>query len=242
MIALRQSEWHVLTLRLSILSVIKFRVILLEGVGNKGTIIHGKVARVFKQGNKLIQTGRIKIWSRTKKLCPSIKARRTFLICSYESASRKKLVLSSSSVVLTWNAQALKQIRKWLRYERRMKLTEQAYTLKWWRWCGRYSFVILIYLPGEANAAFTKWKLLTTSFFIATVSKRLKLEKEILFKSAYGSLLDMLTLGSEKRSDIVHNSYSSLISFGSVSAELSLLFSNYESHTKWVNHAERITR
>nr|XP_058951569.1 secreted frizzled-related protein 3-like [Pocillopora verrucosa] len=104
--------------------VIKFRVILLEGVGNKGTIIHGKVARVFKQGNKLIHTGRIKIWSSTKKLCPSIKARRTFLICSYESASRKKLVLSSSSVVLTWNAQALKQIRKWLRYERRMKLTE----------------------------------------------------------------------------------------------------------------------
>ncbi|PFX21568.1 Secreted frizzled-related protein 3 [Stylophora pistillata] len=104
--------------------VIKFRVILLERLGNEETIIHGKVARVFKRGGKSIHNGRIKIWSNTKKLCPSIKARRTFLICSHESASREKLLLSSSSVVVTWNAQTLKQIRKWRRYERRMKLKE----------------------------------------------------------------------------------------------------------------------
>ena len=99
-------------------SVIKFKVILIERRQNKGSIIHGKVGRVIKQNNVTIHKGRVKIWSNTESTCPSLRTGNIFLIGGYENALRRKLLLTSKSLIESWNEGTMRKIRKWQKGER----------------------------------------------------------------------------------------------------------------------------
>lgn len=99
-------------------SVIKFKVILIERRQNKGSIIHGKVGRVIKQNNVTIHKGRVKIWSNTESTCPSLRTGNIFLIGGYENALRRKLLLTSKSLIESWNEGTMRKVRKWQKGER----------------------------------------------------------------------------------------------------------------------------
>ena len=99
-------------------SVIKFKVILIERRQNKGSIIHGKVGRVIKQNNVTIHKGRVKIWSNTESTCPSLRTGNIFLIGGFENALRRKLLLTSKSLIESWNEGTMRKIRKWQKGER----------------------------------------------------------------------------------------------------------------------------
>lgn len=101
------------------ISVIKLKVILIERLENRGTIIHGRVGRIFKQNNVTIQKGRVKIWSNSNSTCPSLGTGKVFVIGGYESASGRKLLLSSTSLIEAWSDKTLKKIRRWHRLERK---------------------------------------------------------------------------------------------------------------------------
>ena len=111
---------HLMVHFCSNLPAIKFKVILIERRGNHETIIHGKAARVFKHGNVPIQKGRVEIWSNTNSTCPSLRAGQVFLISGHESKSRKKLLLSSTSLIEAWSGEALRKIRRWQRIEKKL--------------------------------------------------------------------------------------------------------------------------
>lgn len=103
---------------------IKFKAILIEKRMNQETIIHGKAARVYKQGNVPIQRGRVEIWSTTNSTCPSLRAGRAFLISGHEDTLRKILLLSSNSLIEAWSGETMRKMRKWLRIESKLAMQE----------------------------------------------------------------------------------------------------------------------
>lgn len=105
--------------------VIKFKVVLIERVENKGTIVRGRVGRVFKQNNVTIHKGqRLTIRSNTNSTCPSLGTGKVFLIGGYENASRAELLLSSTSLIEAWNEKILRKIRRWQRMEKKGRKKE----------------------------------------------------------------------------------------------------------------------
>lgn len=100
----------------------KFKVILIEKRENQETIFHGKAAKVYKQGYVPIHKGRVEIWSYTNSTCPSLRAGRAFLIGGHEDALRKKLLLSSTSLIEAWSGETMRKVRKWLRIESKLAM------------------------------------------------------------------------------------------------------------------------
>lgn len=113
--------------------MIKFKVILIERRQNKGSIIHGKVGRVIKQNNVTIHKGRVKIWSNTESTCPSLRTGNIFLIGGYENALRRKLLLTSKSLIESWNEETMRKIRKWQKGERNVltKIQGRRWVFSW---------------------------------------------------------------------------------------------------------------
>lgn len=97
---------------------------LIEKRMNQETIIHGKAARVYKQGNVPIQRGRVEIWSNTNSTCRSLRVGRTFLISGHEDTLRKILLLSSNSLIEAWSGETMRKMRKWLRIESKLAMQE----------------------------------------------------------------------------------------------------------------------
>lgn len=116
----------VLTERISYVSVIKFKVILIERLENQETIILGRAARVFRHNNVTINKGRMKIWSNTNTTCPSLGTGKVFLICGHENASRQKLLLSSTSLIEAWSGETLRKVRMWQRLDRKLGIKKEV--------------------------------------------------------------------------------------------------------------------
>lgn len=133
-------------MRIFNLSVIKFKVIMIKRLENQETVIHGKVARIFKHSNVTIHNGRIMIWSNTNIACPSLRAGKAFLICSHESPSRQKLLLSSSSLIVAWSRQTFKTIRKWRKLERKMDIKIKARN---WAHCSDMKGIVCWYFKNK---------------------------------------------------------------------------------------------
>ena len=143
--------------------MIKFKVILIERRQKKGSIIHGKVGRVLKQNNVTIHKGRVKIWSNTESTCPSLRTGNIFLIGGFENALRRKLLLTSKSLIESWNEGTMRKIRKWQKGERNV-LTK----LQGRRW-------VFFLKNKRSNPVFkVQWTMLQSKVLQCTVIRNLR--------------------------------------------------------------------